>query len=538
MAVAKKKKPGKKKNFLPSPSPLSATTFSMAKRITQATFDAVVAENMTEFSMERAEAVEDAVKQFESQGVDLGNIVVSMSGGGEGEPLSEQEQLVSKLKALQAADSPGSEPHPALGELHSLMVGDKTLRTLAAGQDAFPILMQLLRQQQGDQQHCAAVLAVLAVLLEGQPDLVIPPPAFMTGAAGAAGAAASAAARKAAAAAAPVPGADGGAVMPEVKPNEHVDLLCGVLRRWLAQPDVVVPALQTIRQACIKHELNRQTFVAAGLPDLLSAALEQHAAHAEVVLGAAQCMRALVLDDDLRVPFGKAHEHAKQLVTEHRALQHMIACLQQHKQDAASSAQICKTVGRLAVRDEFCKQLIALNGLQLIVEMLQTHPDDPNLAQSCFYMLKAMSGNDDVKAQINSVDGLACILQSMQKHLKSPSVAEKGCAALAALSLRKPDNAAKVVELGGANIIGNIITAHNSSAAVLKQAFTAVRNVVSRSPELRDPFLKEGIEELGNRAMQQHKECAEAAKGALRDLGCKVELTEQWKGGVAKVRHE
>ena len=52
----------------------------MVRVITQETFDLVVAENMEEFEMDRAEAVRDAKEQFEQQGVSLVNIVVSEQG--------------------------------------------------------------------------------------------------------------------------------------------------------------------------------------------------------------------------------------------------------------------------------------------------------------------------------------------------------------------------------------------------------------------------------------------------------------------------
>lgn len=39
----------------------------MSKKISQQTFDDVVKENMEEFDMTPEEAIEDAVKQFESQ---------------------------------------------------------------------------------------------------------------------------------------------------------------------------------------------------------------------------------------------------------------------------------------------------------------------------------------------------------------------------------------------------------------------------------------------------------------------------------------
>ena len=50
-----------------------------ARRITQATFDAAVAENVEEFDMEPEEALADAIEQFKAQGVDLGNIVTELA---------------------------------------------------------------------------------------------------------------------------------------------------------------------------------------------------------------------------------------------------------------------------------------------------------------------------------------------------------------------------------------------------------------------------------------------------------------------------
>jgi S-adenosylmethionine:tRNA-ribosyltransferase-isomerase (queuine synthetase) len=46
----------------------------VAKRITQETFDEVVKENVEEFEMDEKEAIAEAVKQFESQGVSLANV--------------------------------------------------------------------------------------------------------------------------------------------------------------------------------------------------------------------------------------------------------------------------------------------------------------------------------------------------------------------------------------------------------------------------------------------------------------------------------
>ena len=60
--------------------------------ITQDTFDEAMRENMEEFDMDKQEAINDAVAQFKSQGVDLTNIDLS---GGVG-----KEEVLSAIHSL------------------------------------------------------------------------------------------------------------------------------------------------------------------------------------------------------------------------------------------------------------------------------------------------------------------------------------------------------------------------------------------------------------------------------------------------------
>ena len=52
-------------------------TMEKLKQISQETFDAVVQENMEEFEMDLNEAVQDALDQFKTQGVDMSNLITS-----------------------------------------------------------------------------------------------------------------------------------------------------------------------------------------------------------------------------------------------------------------------------------------------------------------------------------------------------------------------------------------------------------------------------------------------------------------------------
>lgn len=80
-----------------------------SKRITQETFDAVVHENIEEFQMQPEEAIKEAVEQFESQGVDLSNIVKlvpKVSADGSQEPRHDILQVLDDLRESVAHSRP------------------------------------------------------------------------------------------------------------------------------------------------------------------------------------------------------------------------------------------------------------------------------------------------------------------------------------------------------------------------------------------------------------------------------------------------
>lgn len=72
--------------------------------------------------------------------------------------------------------------------------------------------------------------------------------------------------------------------------------------------------LKCLQRACLMHENNRQMIVNA---DML-AILKPYLFCAESFMLREVCclFRYLVLDDDIRVEFGKAHEHARLIATE------------------------------------------------------------------------------------------------------------------------------------------------------------------------------------------------------------------------------
>lgn len=65
-------------------------------------------------------------------------------------------------------------------------------------------------------------------------------------------------------------------------------------------------------------------------------------------------------------------------------------------------------------------------------------------------------------------------------------------------------------------------------------SINAMRNVVSRSPELREPLVSLGVEDLLQETLKMHPGAAgDSVKAALRDLGLKVHLKEEWTGTIS-----
>lgn len=98
------------------------------RRITQETFDAAVEENMEEFDMERAEAVADAIKQFEMSGVDLRGIVTSAEGSAS-HPVLSAAQVVKEFATSEGVSVDAVTA--ALTELKALCEASRENQSIA-----------------------------------------------------------------------------------------------------------------------------------------------------------------------------------------------------------------------------------------------------------------------------------------------------------------------------------------------------------------------------------------------------------------------
>ncbi|KAF6305774.1 armadillo repeat containing 6 [Rhinolophus ferrumequinum] len=459
-----------------------------SKHVTQETFDAAVLENIEEFEMGPEEAVKEAVEQFESQGVNLDNIIKmapKVSADGPQEPTHEILQVLANLQESVACSRP-QEVSVHLARFCEQCRQHKACRFLAAQKGAYPILFAAWKlAAAGDQGLLLQALNALSALIDSQPDLL---------------------------------------------DTQGLKLLVATLAQNASAADLLCSGIRCVRHACLKHEQNRQSLVKAGVLPLLTHAITQHGCCADVVREACWALRVMTFDDDIRVPFGHAHDHAKMIVQEHGGLKVLIEAARAFPDNPSVLSELCSTLSRLAVRNEFCQEVVDLGGLGVLVALLANCSNHQDLVKQVLSALRAIAGNDDVKDAIVRAGGTESIVAAMTRHLASPQVCEQSCAALCVLALRKPENSRVIVEGGGALAALEAMKAHPQEAGLQKQACMLIRNLVARSQAFSQSLLDLGAEALITQARATHPDCEDVAKAALRDLGCHVELRELWTG--------
>ena len=190
------------------------------------------------------------------------------------------------------------------------------------------------------------------------------------------------------------------------------------------------------------------------------------------------------------------------------------------------------------------------------------------ISKAALGLLKVLMASDEAKEAFGAAGGLSAVLGVLSDRVSDAGVCEAALGLLAMACLRRPDYAQQLVALresaapaasgsasgatprqtwrfepavevedaeardGEAPIVQLVLRAlatHRDAVGVQRQASFLVRNVVSRSPQLRAPFLAAGVAPLLTRLSQLPNESvADPARAALRDLGL-LQLSEEWR---------
>ncbi|XP_013168900.1 PREDICTED: armadillo repeat-containing protein 6 homolog isoform X1 [Papilio xuthus] len=329
----------------------------MVRVITQETYDDVVKENMDEFDMSPEDAIKEAIAQFEAQGVDLSNIIKDLNLN-----TGEEHQVsitVKKLKELSNAAQNNDEP--ILEQLDILMrecKKDIAHRVRAGKEGIYPALINLLDLKQksylnvNNEKDAASIIKVintLIALMNSQPDLL---------------------------------------------DRKGVEIIKKNLDE-IEDESILIATLKWTAVCCVKHEMNTQMIFGAGIGRNLNNLLNK-TNNIELISECLQVIRKLTLDDDLRVEFGKAHEHARELGAE--LLDTLTRLLENNMKPPLVSDVMC-TIACLLVRHEL-SAVAAERGAAALFTVLADNYDDVTVVHQATKLITTLAGNDDVKRQL------------------------------------------------------------------------------------------------------------------------------------------
>ncbi|CAH2986913.1 unnamed protein product [Chilo suppressalis] len=460
----------------------------MVRVITQETFDEVVKENIDEFDMSPEEAIKEATAQFQAQGVDLSNIIKDLAlDTGEHQVIT----IVNSLKELCGEENSNDKMVlEKLGSLQTECNKDIAHRVKAGKCGAYDILINLLESRQKkyiektndtNKEMIVSILKTLLSLMDVQPDLL---------------------------------------------DQRGVDIMISTLDS-VEDEDVLIATLKWANVCCVKHEMNRQRIFNKNIVDHLKNVIKLKS-NAKLMSEVMQFTRKFTLDDDIRVEFGKAHEHSKELGAS------LIEPLTTFLKDNTNSSIVCDTMSTLAallVRHELCDVAAKAGASDALLAVLADNYDNVALATQASKLVTALAGNDDVKRNLMKAGIAPVIVALLNRHGSNPVAGAMLLKCISALTLREPSHSAQFFDSDAPEAIVNCLKIHPDNAAVQKNGCWAIRNMVARCRDQNSKFHELGVESILNAAYDRfQKEFGFDVKSALRDLECDVKLDEQWTG--------
>ena len=137
-------------------------------------------------------------------------------------------------------------------------------------------------------------------------------------------------------------------------------------------------------------------------------------------------------------------------------------------------------------------------------------------------LFRNVCANDEIKSKLcvgdkSIVRHLIC---AMEAYPDATKLQEHACATFGAMALRIPKNAEFLIKQN--DVVTWIVRAmrkHPNRTTVQRQGALALRNLVSRSTDLRANVLQAGAAEVLKEIAAKHVSCQDEVYAALRDLG-------------------
>lgn len=170
---------------------------------------------------------------------------------------------------------------------------------------------------------------------------------------------------------------------------------------------LIASGLALTLAVCVQHEQNRQNLVKNNILDLLDNTFKGH--EEDVV----RVWIALVQDDDVRVPYGKAHDNARDIVENHNGLGQIVGALKQ----GLNPTLLLTGLRSLTLRNEYCQSVADQGGLDKMFDLLSD--PKPAVLKEALLLLKTLAGNDNLKKEIGTAEKISAIVSIMSNNIVS-----------------------------------------------------------------------------------------------------------------------
>jgi len=312
-------------------------------------------------------------------------------------------------------------------------------------------------------------------------------------------------------------------------------LFCTTVASETSDEELQSLLLQMAYVSCRQNEDNKKQWMKAAMNneeangiDVLLNLLKQQ--DTTLVIQACHLLTTLCRFDDFRVNHtntpvvSSAHDNVLEF-SRHNAVPLLFAVAQDYTNDTPLLTATLSALRVLAIHDDIVQSMVAIGVLDLVQSTLfEQHQD---VCAATLGLIRNLSANDAVKTTLCNDAVLSGLLYAMQTHQTHAALQEHACGTLAAMALRKPQNALKIVQThDGHSYILAAMRNHSNNKLVQRQGALALRNIASRStPQdgICQAMLDAGAEQVLRQAGQEQS-CVDEAYAALRDLGCNVKV--------------
>ena len=151
--------------------------------------------------------------------------------------------------------------------------------------------------------------------------------------------------------------------------------------------------LLTCASLCVRREGTKTQVFEFGLASHVSRHLQDSLNDANLVRDACFALCRLLTDDDMSVLASNSYAFARAIAKDHTMPRLLLQALKHHNENASVAAEVYAALRSVIVNDEVCREVDALGGIDIISNMLALHVTQPLSAVDVASSLSSLSSS-------------------------------------------------------------------------------------------------------------------------------------------------